>query len=439
MDYEKCHNIFEYYRGPTEGGGAKNTEVLGNNVTKALINVLELTDGNGEICKRFIKWLTRETGVKLVPPKVDKFLLQKKNPGDKYLGRETAKRILGIVPHGFTEQIYAENTRPETAASVPDAWLLGKKWTILIESKLHDGLDKNQIKNHKRILRDKQKPVVISWKQLHDFFSKLKDELENEGLLNPRDELLITQFCEFLSQCSLVGFTGFKDSHFDFFDTEVDKDEREETGNDLYEKMYALGEDVWEEWRRKDKNAYPEWDGRDIKRLSKNTGTENFPDCTSIYFCKKLKGHEYEKEEAHQCVQLDKDNLYVWASVKNEALENLRKKIRSRRNELSRILHEMPDEYFVELIIDDGKDYSSCLPWPRLYLSTIKRNPESLLEKIERGIDKYIQDSRPQFNMIRAFEKRNVIRYDGQELVKEIVETMTRLHNFVQFVNNSTK
>ena len=456
MDYEKGHNIkghniFEYYRGPTKGGDTENgdteeTKALENNVTKALINVLELTDGNGEICKRFISWLSGKIGVKLVPPKVDKFLLQQGNPGDKYLGRETAKRILGIVPHGFTEQIYAENTRPETEASIPDAWLLGKKWTILIESKRYDGLDKNQIKNHKGILGDLHKPAVISWKQLYTFFSELKDEPENKRLLNVKNEFLITQFCDFLYLEGLAGFTGFNDNkYFDFFNEqkqkELDAKEKEEIRKELKRKMLALSEDISE----RTKKCYLKCGPPEGIRKGKNKY-----DWATFYFLpvynKGTSDKKVKEVKAHQCIQLGSEGLSVWVRVTNDALrKKLLRKIKTDKDEISRILFKMPKGFFIDLYYYQSEEnHKSFLPEDKweVKLSEFKKRQDlvkyigEIGEAIEGDGADYDDIT---FGITRRFEPDEVRNTNGEGLVDKIVCTMKKLDDFVKFVNSRGK
>jgi len=461
MGHERYHNIFDYYRGPSKGRDTEKTRALENNVTKALINVLELTNGNGrgKVCKRFVSWLEKTTRVKLEPCAVREFLLQKSKPGHEYLSPGRTRRILGIVPHAFVEDIYSGKARIESRTSLPDAWLLGKDWTILIESKYEGGLDRNQVRRHNKILKSKYKnPVVISWRQIHDFFNELK----NESWLNARDKLLIGQFCNFLYQEQLAGFTGFEDAkYFDFFDEKkqpkTDKEEKEEIRRELRAKMDALAGDVYDCVKRVKGDAFPEYSY--LKGL--NYQPKTLYDSAYFYFLpEKLKygdkvtfeseSEKFMEKKAHISIQLGSEGLEVWVRLINEALgkgalHKLVTKIRSRPrdliNILNRIERKMPSECCIQLYAYTEKHFNSFLPISPedLKLGDIAKASVKDAEVLVKGIAESIEEHRDKkdlvFALTRNFEEEEVIKLKGEELVEKIARTMEKLYPFVEFVN----
>jgi len=452
---ERYHNIFDYYRGPSKGRDSEKTRALENNVTKALINALELTNGNGrgKVCKCFISWLAKTTEVKLEPCAVRGFLLQKSKPGDEYLSSGRTKRILGIVPHAFVEDICPGKAGTESRTSLPDAWLLGKDWTILIESKYDGGLDRNQVRRHNKILKSKyKKPVVISWRQIYNFFNKNK--FKNKPYLDARDKFLIDQFCDFLYQEQLAGFTGLKDAkYFDFFDAKkqqkTDKEEKEEIRRELRAKMDALAGDVYDRVKRVKDDAFPEYsylEGLDYQPQTPYDSAcfhflpKKLPNCDEKAFKKKSK--EVMKRKAYISIQLGSKRLEVWVCLINEALDKgaLRKlvtKIRSRPrhliNMLKRIERNMPSECCIQLYTN-GEDFKSYLPGSQEELKLGDIDKDSV-EGIADAIEKNGDNTDLEFALTRSFEKAEVIKLNGEELVEEIARTMKKLYPFVEFVN----
>jgi hypothetical protein len=120
------HNLFYTYRGP--GTDADRDRQLENNVTKALINTLRL--GGEAVWRPFLSWLgiANATGAD--------FLLQRRDLPSGHAAHRRRRVLLGISKR---KSDWPPSAGAETTyESLPDAWVYGDGFAVLVESKVGD-------------------------------------------------------------------------------------------------------------------------------------------------------------------------------------------------------------------------------------------------------------------------------------------------------------
>jgi hypothetical protein len=225
------HNLFYSYRGPIANDVDRDRQ-LENNLTKALINTLEL--GDERVWRPFLA----ELGLSSVPRG---FLLQRNDvPGGA--GHKRHRLLLGISNQKsrWSLDVNAKSKQE----SIPDAWVYGDGFAILVESKVNSDFSAGQMQAHHARLNslEGEPPVVrlMTWKQLHRLFNSFLPSLKKTA---SRQHLLVQQFIEFLEYSGMSGFTGFRREHFDYFVLHDDDDARRwilEQVKDLASHVQAL-------------------------------------------------------------------------------------------------------------------------------------------------------------------------------------------------------
>ena len=191
------HNIFYSYRGPTPDQAGRERQVE-NNVTKALINTLCL--GGEEVWRPFLL----ELGI--TEPAHASFLLQGEDIPSGCAAHRRQRVLLGIskdssnwVPVDGVEGAYS---------SVPDAWIYGDGFAVLVESKVVGDFSNGQMLSHLEKLspdKPRQAQIVLrTWRDIHRLFRGLLSNLTGES------RLLMKQFIQFLEYSDMTGFTGFQ-------------------------------------------------------------------------------------------------------------------------------------------------------------------------------------------------------------------------------------
>jgi len=189
------HNLFYSYRG-ADVAEVDRERQLEDNVTKALINTLRL--GGEDVWRPFLA----EVGVSEAKGAV--FMLQRH---DVPLGaaHRRCRVLLGISTHPSHWSPAAD--AEEAYASVPDAWVYGDGFAILMESKVVGDFSGAQMEAHLARLRSSEhtQPVVVlqTWRDVHGFFRRLLPGLAGAPAL------LVEQFIQFLEYTDVSGFTGF--------------------------------------------------------------------------------------------------------------------------------------------------------------------------------------------------------------------------------------
>ena len=189
---------------------------LENNVTKALINTLRL--GGGAVSRPFLAWLgiAGTTGTE--------FLLQRHDLPSGHAAHKRCRMLLGISERKSVWS--ASECEGKTYDSVPDAWVYGDGFAVLVESKVGDNdFSPNHMQAHLAHLgpteRLPPKIVLRTWRDVHGFFNNLLPNLADASSL-----LLVGQFIQFLEYNDMSGFSGFQCDHFDYFLMHDDDDAR---------------------------------------------------------------------------------------------------------------------------------------------------------------------------------------------------------------------
>ena len=210
-------NLFYSYRGPATDITDRDRQ-LENNITKALINTLEL--GGSSVYGPFLAWL----GLAYAPGV--KFLLQRYNLLTAPAAEKDNRVLLGISKKE-KEIDWTRTDVSGTADSVPDAWVYGDNFVILVESKIDDAaFSQRQMQAHlARLQSTGHKPpqiVTKTWSQIHGFFERLLPRLTDLSSA----KLLVEQFIGFLEYSGMTEFTGFRLEHFRYFLFRDDNDAR---------------------------------------------------------------------------------------------------------------------------------------------------------------------------------------------------------------------
>jgi hypothetical protein len=188
-------NIFYYYRGPTSQGSKGNFDVqVEDNTTKALINVIELTNKVG----------------------FDGFL----------------KPFLSLVDFS-SRKLISVRLQQAQENSRPDAVLAFGDRELHIESKVRAGVLKDQLERHLSALGPDDRLVLIAdkadkcdindgrfrqiyWKQIHSLTGRaLQQACGNKKLASVAE--ILRQFMEYLEVQVMTEFVGIKSEDFDFW------------------------------------------------------------------------------------------------------------------------------------------------------------------------------------------------------------------------------
>ena len=207
------HNIFHYYRGPRES--ASDYEQIENNLTKALVNTLELS--SAEVANAFLRWL----GVRNPPPfQKLRFDLQRATPSRPvYQGLHGILLCIAGSADGEPEAaaVTSRSDASPPRRDIPDAWVYGTRLVVGIEAKLRQP-DEEQLQRYQEKLEclTGARPVMkrVSWNEVSDHFKTSVAGPVGRG--NTVDGLLVRQFVKELEMIGQASFTGFEAMHFDF-------------------------------------------------------------------------------------------------------------------------------------------------------------------------------------------------------------------------------
>jgi hypothetical protein len=198
MDFHR--NVFYYYRGPAREGSLIDRQ-LENNTTKALVNVLE--NCNPTLTIQFLHWLGVDTA-----SRETHFELQSETIGERRIQRAKKKLLLGLVGGRSAENVPSVEAAPEES-SLPDAWIYGDDFVILIESKLGPRLDASQKARHMRLLGAGAEERQVTWQKIHDFFNDIP------GLAGV-DHFLVQEFTRYLEYTGMATTSTVTEELFDF-------------------------------------------------------------------------------------------------------------------------------------------------------------------------------------------------------------------------------
>jgi hypothetical protein len=168
-------NIFRYYG------------QLENHVTNILMNILALN--NGKLIKPFLESLlgAQAANIDFQENKINLFSAVNPNPNKQY------EFILGIAPFMRTNE---SSKLEEKLDSIPDAWIYGRNYTILVEMKVRGALDDGQLAAHKRKFTKSAEIIEVTWANVINVLSQL--QLQTDSI----EGYLVTQFLTEFSEMS---------------------------------------------------------------------------------------------------------------------------------------------------------------------------------------------------------------------------------------------
>jgi hypothetical protein len=130
------HNLFYSYRGPSTD--ADREQQLENNLTKALVNTLSL--GGEDVCRAFLA----EIGI--ADMRDAKFLLQRRDLPIRS-AKDRQKRVLLGISKCESKCLFSPGV-DKPYDSVPDAWVYGDGFAVLVESKVNGDFSPEQMQAH---------------------------------------------------------------------------------------------------------------------------------------------------------------------------------------------------------------------------------------------------------------------------------------------------
>ena len=206
------HNLFYSYRGPNADSADRDRQ-LENNLTKALINALSL--GGDAVWRPFLA----DLGLQAV--RSAEFLLQRRDLPSGSASKKRDRVLLGISKVK-SDWVPDFGLQP-TYASVPDAWIYGDGFAVLVESKVIGDFSSDQMCAHLACLGGGTPPKFVkrTWREIHSFFRALLPQMTDSS-----SRLLVSQFVQFLEFSAMSEFTGFQLDHFHYFLMHDDDDAR---------------------------------------------------------------------------------------------------------------------------------------------------------------------------------------------------------------------
>ena len=209
-------NLFYSYRGPDTRSVDRDRQ-LENNLTKALINTLEL--GGESVWRPFLDALG------LTKTSHAKFLLQRRDLPSRAAASKRDRILLGISKEPSNRS--PSRRREIRYESLPDAWVYGDTFAVLVESKVGDSdFLPSQMESHRaRLWQNGGKaPKVVkkTWQEIHRLFCDILPSLTDGS----STDLVVSQFIQFLEYSGMTDFNGFRPDHFDYFILHDDDDAR---------------------------------------------------------------------------------------------------------------------------------------------------------------------------------------------------------------------
>lgn len=207
--HEKYKNIF-WHQGIkeiTDNQQTKNQkeiekyDQLENDITKALINLLEHSDSY-RIKQAFFNLIDNRIRFKQEAPVFSFQSYSEEDAKNGKLKRAELKFPVSLRSKFFTKEV---NSEYKTKNPRPDAFISGKNFAVLIESKTKASYSKKQIEKYsQKFFGEKLEIRDLFWE---DLFEKFKG-LSKIKSIGKKDGFLLSQFLEYLEVIGLSGFQG---------------------------------------------------------------------------------------------------------------------------------------------------------------------------------------------------------------------------------------
>ncbi len=342
-------NLFYGYRGPVADNADRDPQ-LENNVTKAFINTLAL--GGETVWRPFLA----ELGV--ADAKGAEFLLQRHNLPLGLAAHKSHRVLLGISKKKshWSPGMDAEGTNE----SVPDAWVYGNKFAILVESKVNNAdFSRGQMSHHYELLCSSEhkppKVILKTWLDICGVFRGLLPNLDGVA------RLLVEQFIQFLEYSDMSGFTGFRPEHFNYFVLPDDNDN--DARRWIRNQVRGFAEHVQRQLHKLDGNFYENYDVGNLK-----------PSASSCWVAFGPAGDTYRKV-THQSLSLRANGLSVFVNTELKSATNrLKAVLRNSADTLRAALRKLHISMPFEIVLEEKK-----LLRPRVCEETLKMRLHSSL------------------------------------------------------------
>ena len=400
MDFHR--NVFYYYRGPARERSLIDRQ-LENNTTKALVNVLE--NCNPTLTAQFLHWL----GVDAASQKIH-FELQNKTIGECRIQRAKKKLLLGLVGGRSAENGPSVEVAPE-GLSLPDAWIYGDDFVVLVESKLGPTLNAEQRACHMKLLGAGAEERRVTWQGVHAFLSDISE-------LADVDRFLVQQFTRYLEYTGMATTSTVTKELFDFLLNPEDAEGKRW----VRETMHALAITVAGKLERPTLNV-------NVGNIQKEPGGW-------WYSCwVTLSRSEHASTEAHITIELLPYELNIYANVDTATIRRLFKGLEKRPEAFRAMLATL--EGF-DITVNDRR---------RLQVQKFEYVP---VMKFRSG--RYIEDETsfghlvyllkslrvpgtyPSFSVSKGFNRQEVLGMKGS-LPERLIGAAHQVEPIVRFVN----
>ena len=408
-------NLFYSYRG-SKADIADRDRQLENNVTKALINTLDL--GGSKVCAPFLAWLGLAD-----TPNV-KYLLQRYNLPTTAAAKKRNRLFLGISKK---ELDWADANTNGPAESIPDAWVYGDNFVVLVESKIDDSaFSRRQMQAHLALLKSpgSEPPKIVSktWCQIHGFFERLLPRLMDASPA----KLLVEQFVEYLEYIGMTEFTGFRLEHFHYFLLRDDDDARRWIRDQVRYFATRIQAGLCE--------STPFYEATDIGKLK----------LTDAYCWAAFgpRGNTYRKV-THQTISLASDGLRLFVNSETKAATDQLKSVLKQSNAvfLTTLQHLHAFEPF-ELVLEERTQRQASIynytPKMRLHSSLLNDDEiagdvawAAFTKTVERLHLPYLRIER----LVPAHKLIELSKCDPPQVVQHIVEMLLSNHAVVRLLN----
>lgn len=409
-------NIFYSYRGQSTDEADRDRQIE-NNLTKALINTLDL--GGIAVYAPFL----REIGV---PDATDvRFLLQRK---DLPSGTSVKKRsciLLGIAKHK-QESNWGDEVANGTLESVPDAWVYGDGFAVLVECKVGEGkFSHNQMQAHIARLRSlggvRPNKVLKTWAEIHGIFTRVLRSLRNA----PSAMLLVEQFIQFLEFSGMSEFNGFRLDHFHYFLLHDDDDARRW----IREQMGYVAVRVKSLLHEFDK-FYEDYDLGNLKRTDLSCWVAFGP-----------RDGKYRKT-THQTMSLGSDGLRVFVNIELKEATNRLKKVLEQSNATFRLALQQLNAFKpFEIVLQERVQHQASLydytPKMQLHSSLLdEATGDAAWTAFTQTIDRL---PLPYLRLERLIPGQKLIELsnsgDPDQVVRHVFEILRHNHAVVKLLN----
>jgi hypothetical protein len=427
------HNMFYFYSGAERSDFDRQLE---NNTTKALINVLEHCAPAVTI--KFLGWL----GVDATEP--IKYELQRAKISTGKIEDKKQRFLIGLVASTSGEVFGEQNKLDKTEAArecIPDAWIYGNDFVVLIESKITGSLNPEQTQNELQLLGVSTTPKVYTWIEVHKFFKKLSEELVG------MDKWIVNQFTEYLEDIGMSEFTGFEADVFDYFITHDDKRAM------VRSTASSFAEKVLEKLKLDNIGSY--YSDCNTGNLSDDLFWVAFFDKKGDFRRRALRTtngdglkldiekKEYFGNRAHQTITGDALGLDIKVSVQlTQAITKLRNKINNKEMEqkFKDLVKEIPDPYNIRI---DERVQEHASSFKYFFIANIGGNyfKRQETEATAFGFVKNLVNeiTYPYFMLTEHISKKEVLELSmggGDRLINEIVRIIITMQPLVQFINS---